>query len=40
MAKVYREVRKGEMEHDRGSELAYILAMIGKQIEAADIEKP
>jgi hypothetical protein len=39
MASVYREARGGRMDASEAGRLAYILAGIGKLIEATDIER-
>ena len=38
MAKVYRAVKKGEIQTQEGTRLVYMLAQIGKIIEVAEIE--
>ena len=39
MARVYREMRRGELELQDGTRLVYVLTQIGKMIEATDIEE-
>jgi hypothetical protein len=39
MARVYRDMRSGKIDTQDGTRLAYVLAQIGKLIEAGDIEK-
>jgi len=39
MSKVYRQVRSGKIRSEEGSRLTFILASIGKVIEAADLEQ-
>lgn len=39
MARVYREMRSGNMEAQQGTRLVYVLSQIGKLIEAHEIEK-
>ena len=39
MARVYRDMRSGRMDTQDGTRLAYVLAQIGKLIEAGEIEK-
>ena len=39
MARVYREARRGERSVQEAGRLAFILSLIGKIIEGADLEK-
>jgi uncharacterized protein YjhX (UPF0386 family) len=39
MARVYRDMRTGRIESQDGTRLVYVLAQIGKIIEAGDVEK-
>lgn len=39
MAKVYREMRRGDLDVSEGSKLVYVLGAIGKVIELTEIEK-
>ena len=39
MARVYRDMRAGELETADGTKLAYVLSQIGKLIEAGELEK-
>jgi hypothetical protein len=39
MARVYRDMRSGRIESQDGTRLVYVLAQIGKIIEAVEIEK-
>jgi hypothetical protein len=39
MSKVYRQVRSGKIRSEEGSRLTFILASIGKVIEAAELEQ-
>jgi len=38
MARVYREMRAGELPHECGTRLVYVLDRIGKLIEVAQVE--
>lgn len=39
MARVYRQMKSGEIETSDGTKLVYVLSQIGKMIEVHDIEK-
>jgi hypothetical protein len=39
MARVYRDMRAGRIETADGTKLSYVLAQLGKLIEAGDLEK-
>jgi hypothetical protein len=39
MARVYRDMRAGRIDTADGTKLAYVLAQLGKLIEAGEIEK-
>lgn len=39
MARVYRQMKSGEIETSDGTKLVYVLGQIGKMIEVHDIEK-
>jgi hypothetical protein len=39
MARVYRDMRAGRIETADGTKLAYVLAQLGKLIEAGELEK-
>ena len=39
MARVYRDMRSGKIDTQDGTKLAYVLAQLGKLIEAGEIEK-
>jgi len=39
MARVYRDMRAGQIETADGTKLAYVLAQLGKLIEAGELEK-
>lgn len=39
MARVYRDMKSGEIETSDGTKLVYVLGQIGKMIEVHDIEK-
>ena len=39
MGRVYRNMRSGKIDSQDGTRLVYVLAQIGKLIEAGDIEK-
>src|SRR5215472_1257516 len=39
MARVYRDMRSGKIDTADGTKLAYVLAQIGKLIEAGELEK-
>jgi hypothetical protein len=38
-ARVYRDMRAGRIETQHGTRLVYVLGVIGKLIEAGDVEK-
>jgi hypothetical protein len=38
-ARVYRDMRAGRIETQHGTRLVYVLSVIGKLIEAGDVEK-
>jgi hypothetical protein len=39
LARVYRDMRAGRIDTQDGTKLAYVLAQLGKLIEAGDLEK-
>jgi hypothetical protein len=39
MAKVYRDMKRGKIATQDGTRLAYVLAQVGKLIEAGELEK-
>ena len=39
MARVYRDMRSGKIDTQDGTKLAYVLAQLGKLIEAGELEK-
>lgn len=39
MARVYREVRNGQMYSTEGARLVFMLAQIGKMVELSELEK-